>query len=126
MNYPQPREIPAGDGAQAQPMTSAKFVAYLRVSTARQGQSGLGIEAQRVAVATYLASVNGTLVAEHVEIESGRKNDRPKLAEALHHAKVIGGTVVIAKLDRLSRDAHFLLGLDRAGVDFVACDLPHA
>src|SRR4051812_6074538 len=103
-----------------------KFVSYLRVSTAQQGQSGLGLEAQRQAVADYLANTGGNLVETYTEIESGKRNDRPELAKAMHHAKVIGGTLVIAKLDRLSRNAHFLLGLKNAGVEFVACDMPHA
>lgn len=107
-------------------MTTGKFVAYSRVSTAQQGQSGLGLEAQSQAVADYLASVGGNLVATYTEVESGKRNNRPELAKAMHHAKVIGGTLLIAKLDRLSRDAHFLLGLKDAGIEFVACDMPHA
>jgi DNA invertase Pin-like site-specific DNA recombinase len=102
------------------------FVSYLRVSTDRQGRSGLGLEAQRAAVEDYLDGGSWTLLEEYVEVESGKKNDRPQLAKALHHAKVTGATLVIAKLDRLSRDAHFLLGLDKAGVDLVAADMPHA
>ncbi len=102
------------------------FVSYLRVSTDRQGRSGLGLEAQRAAVEDYLNGGSWTLLEEYVEVESGKKNDRLQLAKALHHAKVTGATLVIAKLDRLSRDAHFLLGLDKAGVDFVAADMPHA
>ncbi len=105
---------------------TGRFVAYLRVSTARQGQSGLGLEAQRQGVADYLASVGGSLIATYTEVESGKRNDRPELAKAMHHAKVIGGTLLIAKLDRLSRNAHFLLGLKEAGVEFVACDMPQA
>jgi DNA invertase Pin-like site-specific DNA recombinase len=102
------------------------FVSYLRVSTDRQGRSGLGLEAQRAAVDAYLNGGSWRLLEEYLEVESGKKNDRPQLAKALHHAKVTGATLVIAKLDRLSRDAHFLLGLDKAGVDFVAADMPHA
>ncbi|ACA15748.1 Resolvase domain [Methylobacterium sp. 4-46] len=107
-------------------MASGKHVSYLRVSTAKQGASGLGLEAQREAVLGYLNGGHWTLVAEYVEIESGKRNDRPQLAAALAHARAIGARLVIAKLDRLSRDAHFLLGLDKAGVDFVAADLPTA
>jgi DNA invertase Pin-like site-specific DNA recombinase len=107
-------------------MASGKFVSYLRVSTERQGRSGLGLEAQRKAVNDYLDGGSWELVAEFVEVESGRRNDRPELAKALHRARVTGATLLIAKLDRLSRDAHFLLGLERAGIEFVACDLPQA
>ncbi|WP_336490648.1 recombinase family protein [Methylobacterium nigriterrae] len=101
------------------------FVSYLRVSTDRQGRSGLGLEGQRKAVADYLAS-GGSLVAELVEIESGARDTRPRLAEALALSRLHGATLVIAKLDRLSRDAHFLLGLQKAGVRFVAADMPEA
>jgi DNA invertase Pin-like site-specific DNA recombinase len=101
-----------------------KYVSYFRVSTERQGRSGLGLEAQRAAVATFLNG--GKLVAEYTEIESGKRNDRPQLAAALAACRVHGARLVIAKLDRLSRDAHFLLGLQKAGVDFVAADMPQA
>src|SRR3954449_12070162 len=103
-----------------------RFVSYLRVSTDRQGRSGLGLEAQRRAVADFLSGGRWDLVAEFVEVESGKRDDRPKLAEALATCGLYGATLVIAKLDRLSRDAHFLLGLEKAGVDFVAADLPTA
>lgn len=103
-----------------------KWVAYLRVSTAQQGQSGLGIEAQRAAVQAFLNGGCWTLLGEYVEVESGKRNDRPKLAEALHACRLTGATLLIAKLDRLSRDAHFLIGLQRAGVSFRACDMPEA
>jgi DNA invertase Pin-like site-specific DNA recombinase len=105
---------------------NGKFVSYLRVSTAKQGESGLGIEAQRKAVLEFLNGGNGELLAEYTETESGKKNDRPKLAKALEHCKLTGATLVIAKLDRLSRNAHFLLGLQEAGVKFVAVDMPTA
>jgi len=103
-----------------------RYVSYLRVSTDRQGRSGLGLEAQRAAVAAYLDGGNWSLLSEFVEVEHGDNNERPELAKALHLARITGATVVIAKLDRLSRDAHFLLGLEKAGVDFVAADMPHA
>src|SRR5690242_7178279 len=103
-----------------------RYVSYLRVSTDRQGRSGLGLEAQRAAVAAYLDGGNWAPLSEFVEIEHGDNNERPELAKALHLARITGATVVIAKLDRLSRDAHFLLGLEKAGVDFVAADMPHA
>jgi DNA invertase Pin-like site-specific DNA recombinase len=100
-------------------------VAYYRVSTARQGRSGLGLEAQRAAVADYLAGAEPPL-AEFVEVESGKRDDRPELAKALRHAAAVGATLLVAKLDRLSRDAHFLLGLQKAGVRFVCVDMPEA
>jgi DNA invertase Pin-like site-specific DNA recombinase len=107
-------------------MAQGSFVSYLRVSTARQGQSGLGLEAQRQAVADYLNGGQWSLIAEYVEVESGSHDDRPKLAEALARCRLHNATLVIAKLDRLSRDAHFLLGLKKAGVRFVAADMPEA
>jgi DNA invertase Pin-like site-specific DNA recombinase len=107
-------------------MAQGFFVSYLRVSTARQGRSGLGLEAQRKAVEDYLNGGNWRLVKEVVEVESGKRSDRPKLAEALRLCRLHSATLVIAKLDRLSRDAHFLLGLEKAGVDFVAADMPSA
>ncbi|KAF5053504.1 hypothetical protein DSECCO2_397700 [anaerobic digester metagenome] len=105
---------------------NGKFVSYLRVSTAKQGESGLGIEAQRKAVLEFLNGGHWELLAEYTETESGKRNDRPKLAKALEHCRLTGATLVIAKLDRLSRNAHFLLGLQEAGVKFVAVDMPTA
>jgi DNA invertase Pin-like site-specific DNA recombinase len=102
------------------------FVAYYRVSTDQQGRSGLGLDAQRQAVLDYLNGGNWQLIAEHTEVESGKRSDRPVLARAMQDCKLTGATLVIAKLDRLSRDAHFLLGLEKAGVDFVAVDMPNA
>jgi DNA invertase Pin-like site-specific DNA recombinase len=107
-------------------LAEGRFVAYYRVSTAKQGASGLGLEAQRAAVADYLNGGCWKLLSEHAEVESGKHADRPALAAALHDCKLKGATLVIAKLDRLSRDAHFLLGLEKAGVDFVAVDMPNA
>ncbi len=101
-----------------------KFVAYYRVSTDRQGQSGLGLEAQRVAVAKHISG--SELVAEFTEIESGRKNDRQQLALALATAKRSKATLVIAKLDRLARNVHFISGLLESGVPFVCADMPEA
>lgn len=103
-----------------------RFVSYLRVSTARQGRSGLGLDAQREAVNTYLNGGSWTVLASFVEVESGRKSDRPELAKAMDLCRLTGAVLVIAKLDRLARDAHFLLGLQKAGVEFVACDMPTA
>jgi len=104
-----------------------KIVTYLRASTARQGRSGLGLEAQRHAIQGYVASRNATIVKEFMEVESGKASDnRPELAEALHLAKVTGSLLVIAKMDRLSRNAVFLLTLRESGVKFVAADMPDA
>jgi DNA invertase Pin-like site-specific DNA recombinase len=90
------------------------------------GKSGLGLAAQREAVKSFLDGGNWTFAAEFTEVESGKRSDRPELAKALHACRVYGARLVIAKLDRLSRDAHFLLGLEKAGVDFVAADMPMA
>jgi DNA invertase Pin-like site-specific DNA recombinase len=107
-------------------MAEGRFVSYLRVSTAKQGKSGLGLEAQREAVASYLNGGRWEVLNEAVEIESGGKSDRPKLLEALSLCRAYGATLLVAKLDRLARDAHFLLGLQKAGVEFVAVDMPIA
>lgn len=107
-------------------MKPLKIVSYLRVSTVRQGSSGLGLDAQRSAIQGYAESKQASVVKEFVEIESGKNNARPKLAEALHLAKVTGSVLVIAKLDRLSRNAAFLLTLRDAGVKFIAADMPDA
>lgn len=111
-------------------MPSGSFVAYYRVSTAQQGRSGLGLEAQKAAVQAFLNGGDWRLVAEVVEVESGKRNDRPKLEEALRMCRLHGATLIIAKLDRLSRDAHFLLGLQKdlaeQGLRFVAADMPEA
>lgn len=105
-------------------MAEGKFISYLRVSTDKQGRSGLGIEAQREAVVRYLNGGQWTLLAEYVETESGRRSDRPKLAAALSHAKAIGAKLVFAKLDRLTRNVDLLRSLVASGVDLVFCDLP--
>lgn len=106
--------------------TERKFISYLRVSTVRQGASGLGLDAQRKAVADYLNGGRWTVIEEVVEVESGKRNDRPKLAEALRLCRVHGAVLVIAKLDRLSRDAAFLYRMRDEGVKFVAADMPEA
>lgn len=103
-----------------------RLVAYERVSTARQGASGLGLEAQRKTIEDFAASRGAEVLARFTEVESGRRADRPELAKALHLAKVTGATLVIAKLDRLSRNAAFLLALRDSGVHFVAVDMPEA
>jgi DNA invertase Pin-like site-specific DNA recombinase len=104
-----------------------KFVAYYRVSTKGQEESGLGTEAQVMAVKAYLATnLSAELVGEYTETESGKKNDRPKLGEAIKLCKRQKATLVIAKLDRLARNVHFVSGLMETNVNFVACDNPHA
>jgi DNA invertase Pin-like site-specific DNA recombinase len=102
-----------------------KFVTYLRVSTDRQGKSGLGLEAQRKAVLDHVAGKGG-IAAEYVEIESGKKNDRPQLACAMAEAKRIGAVLLIAKLDRLARNVAFIANLLEAGVEIAAADMPEA
>jgi DNA invertase Pin-like site-specific DNA recombinase len=102
---------------------SRKIVSYLRVSTAKQG---LGLEAQRAAVEQFCSSGHWKLTAEFVEKETGKDDDRPKLAAALHQAKVTGATLVVAKLDRLSRNLTFISALQDAKVPFVCCDMPEA
>lgn len=101
-----------------------RIIAYRRVSTAAQGRSGLGLEAQEAAIAAFVASRNATVLASYTEVESGKRNDRPQLAKALHHAKVTGATLAVAKLDRLGRNAAFLLALRDSGVRFICADQP--
>ena len=98
----------------------------LHVSTARQGKSGLGLEAQRKTIDDFAASRNAVIAARFTEVESGKRTDRPELLKALNLAKLTGATLVIAKLDRLSRNAAFLLTLRDSGVRFLACDMPEA
>ena len=107
-------------------MAQGSFVSYLRVSTGRQGRSGLGLEAQRKSVTDYLNGGQWRLVEEVVEIESGKDNARPQLQRAFDLCREYGAKLVVAKIDRLTRDAAFLLSLRDAGVDFVAVDLPDA
>jgi DNA invertase Pin-like site-specific DNA recombinase len=107
-------------------MATGRFISYLRVSTAKQGASGLGIEAQRAAVESYLNGGRWTLTAEIVEIESGKKSDRPALSKALAMCRLHNAVLIVAKLDRLSRNVAFLSALMESGVEFVACDFPNA
>lgn len=103
-----------------------KIVSYLRVSTQKQGHSGLGLAAQRKAIDAFVAQRRGRVLESFTEVESGKHSDRPQLTRAVHLAKVTGATLVIAKLDRLSRNAAFLLTLRDSGVKFVAADMPDA
>jgi DNA invertase Pin-like site-specific DNA recombinase len=102
-----------------------KFVCYYRVSTDKQGSSGLGLEAQKQAVYNYI-NASGEIISEFTEIESGKKNNRTMLNDALKLCKATKATLIIAKLDRLSRNVHFISGLLESGVDFIAVDNPHA
>lgn len=106
------------------PRARMKAVVYLRVSTKRQGHSGLGLEAQQASIDAFVKQRDAVVLKTFTEIESGKNNNRPELQQALHLTKVTGGTLVIAKLDRLSRNAAFLLTLRDSGVRFVAADLP--
>lgn len=104
-----------------------KAVAYYRVSTAKQGASGLGLDAQRAAVEALCAARGWEIIAPPFEeIESGKRDDRPQLEKALQRCKVTGATLVVAKLDRLSRNVAFLATLQDSGVRFVAADMPEA
>jgi len=109
------------------PNSGGRFVSYFRVSTDRQGSSGLGLEAQREAVSRHVAGAGGIVIAEFTEIETGtKKRYRPQMAAALAACRLKRATLVIAKLDRLARNVHFVSGLMESCVDFVACDNPHA
>ncbi|HVJ37202.1 MAG TPA: recombinase family protein [Stenotrophomonas sp.] len=103
-----------------------RLVFYFRVSTARQGASGLGLEAQRAACTAFASSRGATVVETYTEVESGKRNDRPALHKALELCRITGATLLIAKLDRLSRNARFLLELRDSGVRFMAVDMPDA
>jgi len=103
-----------------------RYVTYVRVSTQRQGRSGLGLAAQHDAVSAFLAAHSGHVVAEFKEVESGKHNARPQLQSALKRCQQTRATLLVAKLDRLSRNAAFLLGLRDAGVNFVCADMPDA
>lgn len=107
-------------------MATGRYIAYYRVSTKRQGQSGLGLDAQKEAVHHYLNGGRWKLIAERVEIESGKRSDRPALTEALALCRIHNATLIIAKLDRLARNVAFTSSLMESGVEFTACDFPTA
>jgi DNA invertase Pin-like site-specific DNA recombinase len=107
-------------------MAKGRFISYLRVSTQRQGRSGLGLNAQREAVANYLNGGSWKLIQELIEVESGKSKDRPKLTEALRLCRIYNATLLVAKLDRLARNVAFVSALMDSGVKFVAVDLPEA
>jgi DNA invertase Pin-like site-specific DNA recombinase len=118
MSSPNPPPFPA---------VPQRVIAYYRVSTKKQGDSGLGLEGQEVAVTAYVAATGAKLLAPpYREVESGRHSDRPELAKAIAHARRAHATLLIAKLDRLARNVHFISGLMESKVDFVACDMPTA
>lgn len=109
-----------------QALQGRSFVAYCRVSTARQGRSGLGLEAQEAAIRGFLQAGDRLLSPIFVEVESGKRDDRPALAKALERCRATGATLLVAKLDRLARDVHFISGLMKQGVPFVTVDYPDA
>lgn len=107
-------------------MANGRFVAYYRVSTDKQGRSGLGLDAQKAAVMGYLNGGQWSLVEEFIEVESGKRTDRPELDKAIRAAKRHKATLIIAKLDRLARNVYFIAKLMNDGVEFVAADMPMA
>ena len=104
----------------------AGLIGYMRVSTKGQGESGLGLEAQRSALEGFARQSNGTLLCVYTEVESGKRADRPELAKAVAHAKRSKATLCVAKLDRLSRNVEFLAGVMNSGCEFAAADMPAA
>ena len=102
------------------------YIAYYRVSTQKQGQSGLGLEAQKAAVIQFTGNCDNCVIGTYTDIESGKNNERPELLKAIAQAKLTGAKLLIAKLDRLSRNAAFILTLKDSGVNLVCCDMPEA
>lgn len=105
-------------------MNHQRYVAYFRVSTQKQGKSGLGLEAQQRAVRDYLAMYGGEVIAEFQEVESGKRTDRPEFNRACDYAELSNASLLVAKLDRLSRDLNFVTGLQKRGIRFKLCDMP--
>lgn len=103
-----------------------EFIAYYRVSTTRQGVSGLGLEAQRTAAESYALQSTVSILREFTEVESGKRNSRPQLEAAIAECRRTGATLLIAKLDRLARNVHFISGLLETNVNFIAADMPNA
>ena len=112
--------------ASQRPAQPRRYISYYRVSTGDQQASGLGLDAQMAMVREYVAANPGRLVAEFSEVMSGRRSDRPQLAKALSLCKITRSTLVIARLDRLSRSVQLIVDLMEAGIEFVAVDFPHA
>jgi len=104
----------------------SEMVSYLRVSTKQQGKSGLGLDAQQETIREFAEQTDGRILREFREVESGKRNDRPQLADALAYARHAGATLVVARIDRLTRDEAFLLRLIEKKVDFMEVDNPHA
>ena len=117
---PRPRLRAAAQGS----FSAAPFVAYYRVSTDQQGRSGLGLEGQKASVEAFVAGQAGLIISEFVEVESGRKKDRPQLLAALATCRAQRATLVVAKLDRLARNVAFVSNLMESNVDFRAADMP--
>jgi len=105
---------------------SSKYVTYFRVSTEKQGNSGLGLDAQMASVSQFVNSRGGVVLDSVTEVESGKRADRPQLSNALRKCSLTGAVLVIAKLDRLSRDIAFIANLQKSKVDFICCDMPDA
>jgi DNA invertase Pin-like site-specific DNA recombinase len=117
-------ELPNSRKSEQMSLKRIKLIAYIRVSTAKQGRSGLGLEAQQEAIRLYASNNNGDVIREYKEVESGARSDRPELRMALDHAKAIKGRMVVAKLDRLTREVRLFLEIVESGADFALCDLP--
>lgn len=116
-SYPQSASLDA-------PINRPRYVAYYRVSTMKQGQSGLGLDAQKHSVCEFLKQSGGNVIAEFVEVESGKRADRPEFSKAADYAELSNACLLVAKLDRLSRDLHFITSLQKRGIHFKLCDLP--
>jgi DNA invertase Pin-like site-specific DNA recombinase len=101
-----------------------KYVAYFRVSTVKQGRSGLGMDAQRKMVSDFVAANGGEIVSEYAEIESGKNDNRPELMKAMKHASLVNARLLVGKLDRLSRDLNFITSLQKSNIEFQIADMP--